>query len=101
MKKTITYTLLIILILIFGSVTILTFKGYETNKFNNFIEEKILERNPQVNLKLDKILMKLDIKKFNLLLFSEKPELKYQEIAIPILKFKIYINLISLLNTQP
>lgn len=101
MKKTITYTLLIILILIFGLVTILTFKGYETNKFNNFIEEKILERNPQVNLKLDKILMKLDIKKFNLLLFSEKPELKYQEIAIPILKFKIYINLISLLKTQP
>jgi len=101
MKKTIIFLFLIIFVLISGSILILSTKGYETNKFNNFIENEISERNSNVELKLNKIKMKLNIKKFNLLLSSKRPELKYQEITIPISDFKIYINLISLLRSKP
>ena len=101
MKKTLTILLLIIIILILGSITILSFKGYETNKFNNFLEKKISEKNSKVELELDKIKIKLNVSKFNLLLSSSEPELKFQEINIPISKFKIYINLISILKSKP
>jgi len=55
MKKILLY-LSVILFLIFISITIiLTTVGYETNKFDDLISNKIEEKNKYVSLNLDKI----------------------------------------------
>ncbi len=74
--------------------------GIETNKFNDLISNKIKENNRFVSLKLDKIKFKLDIKKFNLFLITNDPEIIYKDLKIPIKEFKAYLDFFSLVQSK-
>ena len=54
MKKFFLTLIVTILFFLTLFIIILSTKGYETNKFNIFITEKVLEKNPEVSLELDK-----------------------------------------------
>ena len=101
MKK-IFFTISIILffLLVFLTV-ILSTVGFETNKFNNFISDKILEKNQNILLKLEKIKFKFDLKDFNLFLETKNPELNYKNLNIPIKNVRVYLDFTSLIKSKP
>ena len=101
MRKVISNISIIFIISIILLISILSTIGYETNKFNNFIENKISENNKNVNLKLEKIKFKFDIKKFNLFLGTKTPSLKYKNQNISINSIKVYLDFISLITSKP
>ncbi len=101
MKKVISTISIIFIIFVILIISILSTVGYETNKFNNFIENKISENNKSVNLKLEKIKFKFDIKKFNLFLGTKTPSLKYKNQNISINSIKVYLDFISLITSKP
>ena len=101
MRKVISTISIIFITFVILIISILSTVGYETNKFNNFIENKISENNKSVNLKLEKIKFKFDIKKFNLFLGTKTPSLKYKNQNISINSIKVYLDFISLITSKP
>ena len=97
MKKIIA-NLFLILIFIFG-ILILTLSsiGIKTNKFNKLIISEV-SQNKNINLELDEIKFKIDLKKFNLFLETQNPKINYKNIFVPIQSIKIYIDFLSLVN---
>ena len=100
MIKILKIALISILLLISLSILLLSIKGLETDRFNNYIVQKIQKKNNQIDLKLKKIKIKLDIKNINLFLSTKNPEIIYQDINIPINSLQIYINFVSLLKSK-
>ena len=96
MKKIFFSASSILIILLLFLISILSTIGYETNRFNNFITEKISANNKEINLKLEKIKFKFDIKNFKLFLETKNPDLVYQKVEIPIDIVKTYLNFLSL-----
>ncbi len=101
MRKVIFTISIIFITFVILIISILSTVGYETNKFNNFIENKISENNKSVNLKLEKIKFKFDIKKFNLFLGTKTPSLKYKNQNISINSIKVYLDFVSLITSKP
>ncbi len=101
MKKIFFSASSILIILLLFLISILSTIGYETNRFNNFITEKISANNKEINLKLEKIKFKFDIKNFKLFLETKNPDLVYQKVEIPIDIVKTYLNFLSLINSKP
>ena len=66
MKKLIFNFLLIIFSTIILITVFLSTNGYETNKFNNYISNEIKKKNPNTAVKINKIRIKLDVKKLNI-----------------------------------
>ena len=99
MKKIIA-NLFLILIFIFG-ILILTLSsiGIKTNKFNKLIISEV-SQNKNINLELDEIKFKIDLKKFNLFLETQNPKINYKNIFVPIQSIKIYIDFLSLVNSS-
>jgi hypothetical protein len=96
--------LTIILILFFTLIClilILSTTGYETNKFNNIISNKISEKNKNFSFKFEKIKFRFDILNANLFLETREPQLNYQNLYLPIKNIKVYLNLISLIKSKP
>ena len=79
---------IILFFLLVSLIVIFSTTGYETDKFNRIISEKINESNKKISLKLEKIKFKFDIKNLSLFLETNSPDLKYQNLTIPI-KFKV------------
>ena len=79
---------------------ILTTIGFETNKFNNLISEKVKISNPNIDLSFEKIKFKLDIKNFNLFVETNNPKFSYKDVKVPIENVKVYLNPIGLLKSQ-
>tara|TARA_B100000401_G_C52415022_1_gene535419 strand:+ start:303 stop:611 length:309 start_codon:yes stop_codon:yes gene_type:complete len=98
MKKFFFRSLILILSLSLLFVAILSTKGFETNKFNKIIAQKIKENNSKVSLTFERINFKFDIKNLSLYLETKNPNLIYQKISLPINHIKLYLDLISLLN---
>lgn len=88
------------LIFITFFLVILTTIGYETNKFNNIISEKIKTNNSDVKVDIKKIKFKFDIKDLHLFIETNNPKLFYKNIEVPIVNIKIYLNLVSLIKSQ-
>jgi len=89
--------------LLFGFISligILSTVGYETDKFNNIISKKINESNKSISVNLKKIKFKFDIKNLSLFLETNKPNLEYKNLDIPIKSIKIYLNLIGLIKQE-
>ena len=64
MKK-ISFILSIILILLLSiSIIAISTKGLETKKFNDLISNKIIEKNKDISIKLEKIRFQLKVSKF-------------------------------------
>ena len=74
--------------------------GFETNKFNNLISEKVKISNPNIDLSFEKIKFKLDIKNFNLFVETNNPKFSYKDVKVPIENVKVYLNPIGLLKSQ-
>ncbi len=82
-------------------VLILSTVGYETKRFNTFIISKVSENNKNIDLKLEKIKFKFDIKKFDLFLGTRSPSLTYKNQKISINSVKVYLDFISLITSKP
>ena len=100
MKKFFLTLIVTILFFLTLFIIILSTKGYETNKFNIFITEKVLEKNPEVSLELDKIKFKFDIKDMSLFLETKNPNFYYKKLIIPIEEIKVYLDFFSLVKSK-
>ncbi|MDC0418088.1 DUF3971 domain-containing protein [Pelagibacteraceae bacterium] len=100
MKKFLYLSFLIFLLLFSSIAAYLSTIGIETSKFNNLIVKSIKENNPRVEIELEKIKIKLDIKKIQLFLSTENPKIIYQNIKIPITEIKIYTKINTFLNSK-
>ena len=100
MKKLFFRSLILILSLSLLFVVILSTKGFETNKFNKIIAQKIKENNSKVSLTFERINFKFDIKNLSLYLETKNPNLIYQKISLPINHIKLYLDLISLFKSD-
>jgi len=100
MKKLFFTTIIILFFLLVFSIIILSTIGFETNKFNKSISDRVVESNKNISLKLEKIKFKFDIKAFNLFLETKNPELIYKDLKIPIENVKVYLDFYSLIKSE-
>ena len=100
MGKIIKIVSLSIFFVLLTLILVLSFLGIETRKFNILIENKIKETN-FVNLELDKIKFKLDLREISLFLETKNTNLKYRNTNIPAKNIKAYIDFISLFKASP
>ena len=101
MKKILYYFIFILLSSIIFTTIFLTLIGYETNKFNSLLEKKIIEKEPSLNIDLDKIKIKFNPKKLSFFITTHKPEVKYRNISLDLSKIDAYVNLRSLITGSP
>ncbi len=100
MKKFI-LTIFTLLIVFFAIIVVfLSTNGYETNRFNNLIIKKVNNVEPNVKLTLEKIKIKLDIKKLNLFLSTNSIKVNYENIDIPIYEIKVYFDLLKTIRSE-
>ncbi len=100
MRKFIYVSLTSSFILLIIFLGVLTIFGFETEKFNNIISEKVYQSNKNINIKLSKVKFKLDIKEISLYLETEYPFINYQGIIIPAKNIKLYIDFFSLIKSD-
>ena len=100
MKKLIINLTLILFFLIISAIIILSTIGFETNKFNKLISDKTSQAN-NIFLKLDTIKFKINLRKLNLFLETEKPEIIYKEVSLPTQNIKVFIDFLSLFKSNP
>ena len=101
MKKIFSTLSIILIILLSLSIIVLSTKGLETKKFNDLITNKVIEKNKDISIKLEKIKFKFDIKNFNLFLETKNPNVIYKNQKIPIEDVKVYLDFISLIKAKP
>ena len=101
MKKIIYGLILIFLFIFLSLLTILSTIGIETERFNNFISNKISENTNNIKLDLKTVKFKIDIKDINMFLETSDPLIDYQNVKIPAQKIKVYLNFISILKSDP
>jgi hypothetical protein len=99
MKKIITSSISIVLFLLILLTVILLTIGIETNKFNEFISKKVSQAN-NIELDLDTIKFKIDLKELSLFLEAKNPKIIYNEVYIPAKNIKVYINFVSLIKSD-
>ena len=99
MKKTINYLFLFLIIFLISLITILSTIGIETNKFNKIISDKVSQANG-INLKLNTVKFKINLRQISLFLETEKPEITYKSIMIPIDNIKAYTDFSSLYKSN-
>ena len=100
MRKFIYVSLTSSFILLIIFLGVLTIFGFETEKFNNIISEKVYQSNKNINIKLSTVKFKLDIKEISLYLETENPSINYQGIIIPAKNIKLYIDFFSLIKSD-
>ena len=99
LNKTVYYLILIFFFLIISLITILSTIGLETNKFNKPIVNKAVETQ-NIDLTLNAIKFKLDLKELNLFLETNKPKVNYRNLEIPTENIKVYIDFTSLIKAK-
>ena len=100
MKKIIYSFFLITLSLIVFAVIYLSTIGLETSKFNNIIIKEIKKKDPNIQLSLDKIKIKFDLKKIQIYLSAIEPRVIYQDVKIPITEINIHSKISSNIKSQ-
>ncbi len=100
MKKIIFNLIGIFLVFLIILVLILSTIGIETNKFNKLISTKV-SQTKNINLNLDNIKFKIDLKKLSLFLETNNPKISYRSVSIPIKNIRAYIDFLSLIKTNP
>ena len=78
----------IVFFLLALSISILSTIGIETKQFNEIVTKKINKQQSNLNLQLDTIKFKLDIKEISLFLETKNPKIDYRNILIPARKYK-------------
>ena len=75
--------------------------GYETDKFDTILENKITKNLENTKINIDKIKVKIDVKNISFFVTTAKPVIKYHNNKINIAKIDAYINLKSLIIAKP
>lgn len=91
----------LIFLLFVGSGIFFSTVGLNTKKFNSLIIDQIKKKEPSINIEINKIKIKLNIKDANIYLSTKNPSVNYQDVNLPINNIKIFINLFSLLDSKP
>jgi hypothetical protein len=94
----------LIFIFFFGLIIltlILTTTGLETRKFNTIIKKNINIYNSNINLNLNEIKFKLDIKQVSLFLESSNVKINYHNFKIPTKTLKVYVDFVSIIKSKP
>ena len=99
MKKIISVFIILIFLLLI-SIGILSTIGVETNRFNNLILNKINQSQRDVELDLNSIKFKLDIKEVSLFLETSDSTFNYRNAIIPTKNIKVYIDFFSILKSE-
>jgi len=95
------YSIFLILVSFFIFIIVyLSSVGVETSKFNNVIINEIKKKDPNVEISLDNIKIKFDIKKIQIYLSTFEPQITYQGIKIPIKEINLYTKIISILKSK-
>ena len=100
MKKLIKNFILFLIFLLISMIIILSTIGFETNRFNKLISDKT-SQTKNINLKLNTVKFKINLKELNLFLETEKPEIIYKEVLLPAQNIKVFIDFISLFKSDP
>ncbi len=100
MNKIITIVFSFIFFVLISSIIILSTTGIKTKKFNNFISQKIKENNKKIELDLEAIQFKLDIKEASLFLETDSPKIYYRRILIPSNKIKVYLDFLPIIKSE-
>ena len=80
--------------------SVLSTTGIETSRFNSLVEEKVSsEKN--INVVLNTIRFKINLKELDLFLETQNPEITYKESSIPINNLKVFIDFLSFLKSDP
>ena len=101
MRKIVLNLIFLVFLLFALILIILATSGFETDKFNKLISEKVIQSNKDIYLELNKIKFKIDPKNFNLFLETHNPKINYQKVSIPIKNVRVYMEFISLLKSKP
>ncbi len=99
MKKIIFNLTLLIVFLFSILIAILSTIGIETNKFNKLISDKVSETK-SINLKLETINFKIDLKELSLFLETKKPEILYRGVSVPVQNVKVYLDFLSFIKSD-
>ena len=99
MKKIIINFILLIIISLLTLIIILSTVGLETDKFNKLISTKVSHSN-NINLKLNTVKFKVNLKELSLFLETQNPKIKYRDIPIPVESIKAYIDFIHLFKSE-
>ena len=99
LNKTVYYLILIFFFLIISLITTLSTIGLETNKFNKLIANKAAETQ-NIDLTLNAIKFKLDLKELSLFLETNKPKVNYRNLELPTENIKVYIDFTSLIKAK-
>ena len=86
---------ILVLLLVFLSTT-----GIETKRFNNLITKKIKANNAYIDLNLNTIKFKVDLKEISLFLEAKNPSINFKEITLPVDDIKAYVNFLSLIKSE-
>ncbi len=100
MKKLFLSIFISLVLIIFAVLFFLSIKGYETNRFNNIISKEIINKQKDFEINFEKIKIKVDLKKRNLFFSTKNPGVKYKNIDIPIKNIKIYVDFLSLFDSN-
>ena len=101
MKKVLSIFFFSILITLITLIIVLTTIGLETSKFSNIIAKKVYQTDKNIDLKLNDIKFKFDIKELSLFLEAAEPIINYRTIAIPTKNIKVYVDFSSLIKSKP
>ncbi len=100
MRKFLLTFVLIVFVILALSISILSTIGIETKQFNEIVTKKINENNSNLNLQLDKIKFKIDIKEISLFLETKNPKINYRNTTIPSENIKVYIDFFSVIKSD-
>ena len=98
MIKKIFLTIGLFLILITVFVIYLSLVGVETAKFNSFIKNEVKSYNNKFDVNLKEVKLKLDIKNFNINIYTSEPIIIYSNNEIPLEKLSFSFSINSYLN---
>ena len=101
MKKIFYFLISLFFLILISLVVVLSTIGVETKKFNDLISKKINQTNNNINLKLNKIKFKIDLKEISLFLKTTNPQIVYRDTNIPAQNIKVYVDFISLIKSNP
>ena len=97
MKKIFILSTSLLLFLIILSIVFLSTIGYETDKFNLLLENKITKNFSNTKINLSKIKIKIDIKNLNFFITTSNPDIYFHSSKIDLKKINAYMNLKSII----
>ncbi len=100
MLKSLFKFLFLIFLALAALIFYLSVYGIETNKFNNIINEKFQKINPNLNLLLSDVYLKLNIRKLLINIEVNKSEVTIDNSKLNLSKIKASVNIFKLIKKQ-